>query len=311
MPNSANDPDFDLAREISPRRKTTGAGDLNELVAEQLAHFGIDAASTFGERLAAITLNLYRAHADTKRLWQEVVAELASLSRQERVERFAAMKFLSFQLAKILDTLQNPFRRTYQSLVGAPGERLAKGPYPIFDNVTALFSSQPVITRTATYIYACAEWVEDAFQGKELLLEIYSRLLNPTSITLANQIVDIEAGPLAPEYLAWNFNSGMAAVDAIMSHLVGYQDIILSSRNIYGGTYQLLHDWYGKKGQPRRSSALLRRLWRGGLSRGASRGDAGATRPASQGPAHLRIPRIPLQSAWLRARRGRDFAYGP
>jgi O-acetylhomoserine/O-acetylserine sulfhydrylase-like pyridoxal-dependent enzyme len=33
-----------------------------------------------------------------------------------------------------------------------------------------------------------------------------------------------------------------------MSHLVGYQDIILSSRNIYGGAFQLLHDWFRKPG---------------------------------------------------------------
>ncbi len=39
----------------------------------------------------------------------------------------------------------------------------------------------------------------------------------------------------------------MAAVDAILSHLVGHRDIILSSRNVYGGVYQLMHDWYGKK----------------------------------------------------------------
>ena len=52
----------------------------------------------------------------------------------------------------------------------------------MFDNVTAIFAANPVIARTATYIYACAEWIEDAFQGKELLLEIYSRLLNPTSV---------------------------------------------------------------------------------------------------------------------------------
>jgi O-acetylhomoserine/O-acetylserine sulfhydrylase-like pyridoxal-dependent enzyme len=89
--------------------------------------------------------------------------------------------------------------------------------------------------------------VEDAFQGRELLLEIYSRLLNPTSVSLANHIVDIEAGPFAGEYFAWNFNSGMAAVDAVLSHLAGYRDIILASRNVYGGTYQLMHDWYGKK----------------------------------------------------------------
>ena len=51
---------------------------------------------------------------------------------------------------------------------------------------------------TATYLYACVEWVEDAFKGKELLHEIYSRLLNPTSVSLANHIVDVEAGPLCP-----------------------------------------------------------------------------------------------------------------
>jgi O-acetylhomoserine/O-acetylserine sulfhydrylase-like pyridoxal-dependent enzyme len=104
-----------------------------------------------------------------------------------------------------------------------------------------------VITRTATYLYACTEWIDDAFRGKELLLEIYSRLMNPTSTCLANYIVDVEAGPLASEYFAWNFNSGMAAIDAVLAHLVGYGDIVLSSRNIYGGAYQLLHDWYGKK----------------------------------------------------------------
>ena len=58
----------------------------------------------------------------------------------------------------------------------------------LYDNLTALFSAKPVITRTATYIYACSEWVDDAFQGKELMLEVYSRLLNPTSVSLANNV---------------------------------------------------------------------------------------------------------------------------
>ena len=52
---------------------------------------------------------------------------------------------------------------------------------------------------------------------------------------------------MAGEYMAWNFNSGMGAIDAALSHLVGYQDVILSSRNIYGGAYQLIHDWFGKR----------------------------------------------------------------
>lgn len=235
-----------LAREISPRRKTTKATDVDGLVKEQLEHFGIDSGSEFGKQLAGVAGNLYHAQSDMKRLWFVLAGELANLDRKDRAARFAAQKFLCFQLAKVMDTLMNPMRRTYQSIVDTQSSRVARGPYPVFDNVTALFSAKPVITRTATYIYACSEWVDDAFQGKELMLEVYSRLLNPTNVSLANHIVDIEAGPRAHEYFAWNFNSGMAAIDAVLSHLVGYQDIILASRNVYGGTYQLMHDWFAK-----------------------------------------------------------------
>ncbi len=238
---------FDLARDLSPRRHTTSATDIDGLVSEQLAHFGIDKSTPYGSHLASFASHLYSANADLKQLWEQGAKELASLPRQERIERFSAQRFLSFQLAKILDTLQHPSRTTYQSIVTEPTDRARKGPYPVFDNITALFSSKPVITRTATYIYACAEWVEDAFHGREMLHEIYSRLLNPTSISLANHIVDIECGKETANYMAWNFNSGMAAVDAILSHLCGYQDIILASRNVYGGVYQLLEDWYGKQ----------------------------------------------------------------
>lgn len=238
---------FDHARQISPRRKSTKATDVNGLVMEQLAHFGIDPKSEYGQHLASLTRHLYEGHADLNHMWHSGVRELTSMARQDRIERFAAQKFLCFQLAKMLDTLQHGFRANYQSIVTGTSQRLPKGPYPIFDNVTAIFAAKPVITRTATYIYACAEWVSDAFEGKELMLEVYSRLLNPTNVSLANHIVDVEAGPYSGEYFAWNFNSGMAAVDAILSHLVGYQDIILTSRNVYGGVYQLMHDWYAKK----------------------------------------------------------------
>ncbi len=244
----ANRPkDVELASQISPRRKTTQATTIPALAHEQLEHFGIDPKSEFGQRLSMLAQHLYSGHADMRMLWDTTVRELATLPRKDRVERFAAQKFLCYQLAKMLDTLQHPFRKTYQSLVPSTAQRLPKGPYPIFDNVTAIFSAKPVITRTATYIYACAEWVDEAFQGKEMMLEVYSRLLNPTNVSLANHIVDIEAGPYAHEYFAWNFNSGMAAVDAILSHLVGARDVILASRNVYGGTYQLMHDWYAKK----------------------------------------------------------------
>ncbi len=253
MSNQAKRPSFDVvdpnlatARRLSPRRSTSTATDIEGLVREQLAHFCIDAETPMGQSLAEVTRHVYQTQISLTDLWQHTLRELPRLDRRDRVAWFNAKKFLCFQLAKLLDTLQNPFRAGYQSLVEGQTNRLAKGPYPIFDNVTAIFSSTPVIARTATYLYACTEWIDDAFQGREPLLEVYSRLLNPTSISLANHIVDLECGPLADQYMAWNFNSGMAAIDAALSHLLGYQDIVLSSRNIYGGAFQLLHDWFSK-----------------------------------------------------------------
>lgn len=238
--------ELDAMRKLSPRRNTTEATDAPALVDEQLRHFGIDPESEFGAALAKITLHLYAAQADTETLWNQTLRDLVQLERTEKIARFNAKKFLSFQLAKLLDTSQSTFRRSYQRIGCTTTSKLTKGPYPVFDNVTAIFSATPVIARTATYIYACAEWIEDAFQGRELLLEIYSRLLNPTSVTLANHIVDIEAGPYTAEYFAWNFSSGMAAIDGVLSHVLGRDDVLIQSRNIYGGAHQLIHDWYAK-----------------------------------------------------------------
>ena len=235
-----------MARQLSPRRGTTTAHSIPGLVEEQLRHFSVDPKSEIGQVLSDLCHHIYAANVDMHRLWEMTIQELGKMDRRDRVALFNAKKFLCFQLAKLLDTLQNPFRQTYQSITDQQSSRIARGPYALFDNVTALFSATPVITRTATYLYACTEWIDDAFQGREPLLEVYSRLLNPTSISLANHIVDLECGPLANEYMAWNFNSGMAAIDGVMSHLVGYQDLILSSRNIYGGAFQLLHDWFRK-----------------------------------------------------------------
>jgi len=235
------------AKILSPRRKTTSARSLAELAREQLAHFHIDPAAPAGAPLLRLAEKLYGAHGDLIELWEATVRELPRLARTDRVALFNAKKFLSFQLAKLLDLLQNPTRALHQGLGHSTATSLAKGPYPTFDNVAAIFSANPVITRTATYIFACTEWIDDAFQGREFLHEIYSRLLNPTSISLANHIVDIEAGAMSGDYMAWNFNSGMAAIDGILSHLVGYEDVVLASRNVYGGTYQLLHDWFAKK----------------------------------------------------------------
>ncbi|MEZ4601573.1 MAG: aminotransferase class I/II-fold pyridoxal phosphate-dependent enzyme [Syntrophotaleaceae bacterium] len=235
-------------QQLSPLRNTTHAEDPAALTAEQLRHFGIDPESDYGRALADLTLRLYQAQGAVHELWRLTSETLGGLEREDRIAWFNAKRFASFQLAKILDALQNPLRRTYRSISVRPHGFAGRGAYPLFDNVAAIFSANPVITRTATYLFACTEWVEDAFHGREPLLDIYSRLFNPTSISLAHHMVDLEAGPLAGEYLAWNFNSGMAAIDSVLAHVTGARDIIVASRNVYGGTYQLLHDWYAKKG---------------------------------------------------------------
>ena len=301
-------PDFARVRELSPRRNTTRSAAIPELVDEQLRHFSIDPQSEFGRRMADFATHLYAGNAAAHQLWEVTLRELADLDPRDRVARFNAKRFLCFQLAKILDTLQNPLRKSYQSLLHDSTQSAIKGPYPIFDNVTAIFSATPVITRTATYLYACTEWVEDAFKGREPLHEIYSRLLNPTSISLANHIVDLEAGPLAGEYLAWNFNSGMAAIDATLSNLVGYNDVVLSNRNVYGGTYQLLHDWYAKK-----SNLDVAVEWFDGFTvddfgRALQATLREAPRSPRPRPPHLRLPGVALQPARVRARRARRSA---
>ncbi len=236
-----------LLSQLSPIRHTTNADDVPSLAREQAQHFGVDPDSEYGQAMVALASHLYNANESVHALWKITTDTLADLDRSDRVAYFNCKRFLCFQMAKLLDSLQNPMRATYQSIACQDSGFSVKGNFPLFDNVTALFSATPVITRTATYLFACTEWIEDGFKGKEPLHEIYSRLLNPTSISLANHIVDIECGPYASQYLAWNFNSGMAAIDALLANLVGYEDILLVSRNIYGGSYQLIQDWYGKR----------------------------------------------------------------
>lgn len=234
-------------QQLSPLRNTTEELTSEALAEEQLRHFGIDPQTEYGRTLATLAANLYSANNLTHDLWRITIATLTKLDKSDRIAYFNAKRFVCFQLAKILDTLQNPLRATYQSISTRRGGFASKGPYPLFDNVTALFSATPVVTRTATYLFACTEWIEDAFKGREPLHEIYSRLLNPTSIALANHMIDVECGERAGEYMAWNFNSGMAAIDSLLAHMIGHRDIILAGRTIYGGTHQLLHDWYRKQ----------------------------------------------------------------
>src|SRR5690606_39861949 len=57
-------------KRLSPRRNSTTATSIEELVAEQLAHFGIDAGSEVGQVMARIATRLYENQGDLERLWQ-------------------------------------------------------------------------------------------------------------------------------------------------------------------------------------------------------------------------------------------------
>lgn len=237
---------IEAARKLSPIRNTSEGNTALELAREQLIHFSIDCDSDIGKSMMSIIESVYQCQMSAEQLWELAQQTVSSVKDDDAIAMFNARKFLSFQFAKLLDNLQQSFRSDYQNLNMDTSSLAAKSSYPVFDNVNAIFSATPAITRTATYIYACADWIGDAFEGKEMLLDIYSRLLNPTSISLANHIVDLEAGKYAKEYLAWNFNSGMAAIDATLSHVLGHEDILIASQNIYGGAHQLIHDWFAK-----------------------------------------------------------------
>ncbi len=233
-------------KQLSPKRNTTEATNISGLVDEQLAHFGIDPQSSYGECLGRTVSHLYHAQNDLSQLAKVTQDALEALSIEDKVAYCNAKKFLSFQVAKLLDNLQAPYRSVYQSLYNRGDEVGLNTHCALFDNLPALFSANPVIVKTATYVYACTEWVDDAFQGKESTHHIYTRLLNPTAISLSNAMVELEAGPYSGQYMAWNFNSGMAAIDALLGNMLRANDVLIVSRHVYGGVYQLLHDYYSQ-----------------------------------------------------------------
>ncbi|MFK0571775.1 trans-sulfuration enzyme family protein [Endozoicomonas sp.] len=234
-----------IMRQLSPVRNSTTLNEAPELAREQLQHFGIDPESVYGQALLQVTTHLYQTGNELHQI-AILNDSLKRLPKTDQISYFNAKKFLCFQLAKLIDMLQPSLRNSYQALDMDVSSRAVKGDYPLFANVGALFSATPAIVRTATYLYACTEWVEDAFQGKESTHPVYSRLLNPTSISLSNTIVSLEAGRYAADYMAWNFNSGMAAIDSLLSNQLRHGDILLTSRNVYGGSFQLMHDFYAR-----------------------------------------------------------------
>ena len=138
------------AKKLSPKRNSTEAENIQALAAEQLAHFSIDAGSNLGQSLLNCIERVYQCHGDVELMWQEAQASMHALEHDEQAALFNAKKFLSFQFAKVLDTLQNPFRRSYQSLGYSQSSLSAKSAYPVFDNVNACLLYTSPSPRDAT-----------------------------------------------------------------------------------------------------------------------------------------------------------------
>jgi methionine-gamma-lyase len=97
-----------------------------------------------------------------------------------------------------------------------------------FDSLT------PPIYQTSTFTFSSIEQGANRFAGNEDGY-IYSRLSNPTVITLEKRMSELEGGEAA---LA--FGSGMAAVSAVLIALTKSNDHILCSKGVYGCTFGLL-----------------------------------------------------------------------
>ena len=71
----------------------------------------------------------------------------------------------------------------------------------------------------------------------------YSRMSNPTRKILEDTVADLEHGARG-----FAFGSGMAAIDCIFRTFLQPNDTIVAVQDIYGGSYDLLHDVYAKWG---------------------------------------------------------------
>ena len=106
---------LEAARRLSPLRNSSTADSISELAAEQLVHFNIEVDGELGRSLLAAVERVYQCQGDIDAMWQEAQRSMSELDVDERVTLLNAKKFLSFQLAKVLDTLQNQFRASYQN----------------------------------------------------------------------------------------------------------------------------------------------------------------------------------------------------
>jgi O-acetylhomoserine (thiol)-lyase len=98
------------------------------------------------------------------------------------------------------------------------------------------------IYRTTAYTFDSADHAKNLFALAEFG-NIYTRIMNPTQDVAEKRIAALEGGTAAL-LLA----SGQAATTFAILNIAGAGDHIVSSANVYGGTYNLFHYTFAKLG---------------------------------------------------------------
>ena len=94
------------------------------------------------------------------------------------------------------------------------------------------------IYQTSSYLFKSTEHAANLFALKEFG-NIYTRLMNPTSDVFEKRIAALEGGAAA---LATA--TGSAAIDLAIRNITRSGDHLVSSTNLYGGTFNLLAHTY-------------------------------------------------------------------
>jgi cystathionine beta-lyase/cystathionine gamma-synthase len=93
------------------------------------------------------------------------------------------------------------------------------------------------IFQTVTFGFKTARAVRDAVSGGSGDY-VYTRWSNPTTVVLEKKLADLEGG----EESAF-FSSGMAAISSAVIASVKRGDHVLATRDLYGETFRLVHDF--------------------------------------------------------------------
>ena len=96
----------------------------------------------------------------------------------------------------------------------------------------------PSISDSSTYTFLSANSMSETFEGNMQGCYLYSRNSSPSNLYLEEACAAMEETEAANV-----FSSGMSAITSTILQLCKYDDHIISSRTVYGGTYAFLKNF--------------------------------------------------------------------